>query len=395
VTLPAWVRDRVDHFYAIRMKQDWGGRHILRGRTPGPDAILVNSNDYLGLAADPRITTAMSEALTSGTGQVTLASGALLHGDHPQLRLEAELARHMHAPAGVLCQSGWDANAGLLQAIAGERTPVYVDILAHMSLWSGARAAGAPVHPFRHNDLARLRASIGRSGQGVIAVDSLYSTNGSLAPLGELCDLAEDTGCVLVVDESHSLGTHGCLGEGMTVSAGLAGRVHFRIASLSKAFAGRAGFIACCDEDFVDYFKMEAWPAVFSSTLLPHDVAGLAAALAVIRADCWRRDRLCRVSAFLRDGIAALGFDLDGSASQIVALPAGPEDRVIELRDALESRGVFGSVFCSPATARNRSLVRFSLHAGLTDLHVERILQVCREVRDTCGVGLPRPRKGS
>jgi CAI-1 autoinducer synthase len=376
------------------MKHDWGGQHILHGRTPGPGDILVNSNDYLALAADPRITGAMAATLTA-ENKTTLASGALLHGEHPQLRLEADLARHMHAPGGILCQSGWDANAGLLQAIAGEHTPVYVDMLAHMSLWSGARMAGAQVHPFRHNDLSRLRAGIGRHGQGVIAVDSLYSTNGSLAPLAELCDLAGETGCVLVVDESHSLGTHGYVGEGMVVAAGLAERVHFRIASLSKAFAGRAGFVACCDEAFVDYFKMEAWPAVFSSTLLPHDVAGLSAALAAIRADCWRRDRLRQVSAFLRDEIAALGFDLDGSASQIIALPAGPEKRAIELRDALESRGVFGSVFCPPATSRNRTVVRFSLHAGLTDPQVERILLACLEIRDSLGVGIPQPRRGS
>jgi CAI-1 autoinducer synthase len=240
------------------MQQDWGGRHILHGRTPGPGDILVNSNDYLALAGDPRITGAMTAALSA---QATLASGALLHGDHPQLTFEHELARHLHAPAGILCQSGWDANAGLLQAIAGERTPVYVDYLAHMSLWSGARMAGAPVHPFRHNDLIRLDKAIATHGPGIIAVDSLYSTNGSLAPLAELCDLAGETGCVLVVDESHSLGTHGPNGEGMAAAAGLASRIHFRIASLSKAFAGRAGFIACCDETFVDYFKMESWPA--------------------------------------------------------------------------------------------------------------------------------------
>jgi CAI-1 autoinducer synthase len=376
------------------MKQDWGGQHILHGRTPGPDDILVNSNDYLALATDPRITGAMAAILTAA-GKTTLASGALMHGDHPQLRLEADLARHMHAPAGILCQSGWDANAGLLQAIAGEHTPVYVDMLAHMSLWSGARLAGAQVHPFRHNDLARLRAAISRHGHGVIAVDSLYSTNGSLAPLAELCDLAGETGCVLVVDESHSLGTHGYVGEGMVAAAGLASRIHFRIASLSKAFAGRAGFIACCDEAFVDYFKMESWPAVFSSTLLPHDVAGLSAALTVIRADCWRRDRLRTVSAFLRDEIASLGFDLAGSASQIIALPGGPESRAIEMRDTLENRGVFGSVFCPPATSRNRTVVRFSVHAGLTDSQVERIVRACREVRDILGVGVPPPRKGS
>jgi CAI-1 autoinducer synthase len=269
-----------------------------------------------------------------------------------------------------------------------------VDYLAHISLWSGARMAGAPVHPFRHNDLIRLDKAIATHGPGIIAVDSLYSTNGSLAPLAELCDLAGETGCVLVVDESHSLGTHGPNGEGMAAAAGLASRIHFRVASLSKAFTGRAGFITCCDEAFVDYFKMESWPAVFSSTLLPHDVAGLAAALAAIRSDGWRRDRLHRVAEYMRCELTTTGFDLDGSASQIIALPAGPEHRAIELRDALESRGVFGAVFCPPATTRNRTVVRLSLHAGLTDPQVERILAACREIR-VLHHQIPLPRKGS
>jgi CAI-1 autoinducer synthase len=378
VGLPPRIADRVDRFHRVRYAEEWGGQHILHGRVPSHGDILLNSNDYLALGTDPRITEAMIESLATVGGGV-LASGAPMHGDHPRLRLERALAEHMDAAAGILCQSGWDANARLLQAIADEQTPVYVDMLAHMSLRYGARVAKAPVKPFRHNDLDRLRRAVERNGPGIIAVDSLYGTNGSLAPLAELCDLAEETDCVLVVDESHSLGTHGPHGEGMVVAAGLVSKVHFRVASLSKAFAGRAGFVACPAEDFVDYFKMESPPAVFSSTLPPHDVAGLAAALGVIRADGWRRDRLRDLSSYLRAEIAALGFDLDGSASQIIALPAGPELRAIQIRDALESRGVFGSVFCPPATARHRTVVRFSVHAGLTDDQAEHVVRACRE----------------
>jgi CAI-1 autoinducer synthase len=393
--LPPRILERVNRFHKVRYQQEWGGQHILHGRVPGPGDILLNSNDYLALGADPRITGAMVASLNdSGAG--VLASGALMHGDHPQLRLERALAEHVGAVAGILCQSGWDANIGLLQSIADADTPVYVDMLAHMSLWHGVRAAGAKLVPFRHNDLDRLRVAVKRNGPGVIAVDSLYSNNGSLCPLPSLCDLAGELDCVLVVDESHSLGTHGSLGEGIVASLGLTDRVHFIVASLSKAFAGRAGFIACPAEDFVDYFKMESPPAVFSSTLLPHDVAGLTAALGVIRADGWRRDRLRDVSSYLRAEIAALGFNLDGSDSQIIALPAGPEQRAIEVRDALESRGVFGSVFCPPATARNRTVVRLSVHAGLTGEQARQVVRACREISDELGSSraIPPQRKG-
>ncbi|MFD3555935.1 aminotransferase class I/II-fold pyridoxal phosphate-dependent enzyme [Streptomyces goshikiensis] len=134
--------------------------------------------------------------------------------------LERALATHMGAPAGILCQSGWAANTGLLQALARPGMPVYIDVLAHMSLWEGARIAGATVHRFRHNDIAHLRRRIGDTGPGIILVDSLYSTDGSVCPIPEAAEVAEETGCVLVVDESHSLGTHGARGEGMVFELG-------------------------------------------------------------------------------------------------------------------------------------------------------------------------------
>ncbi|WP_062348167.1 alpha-hydroxyketone-type quorum-sensing autoinducer synthase [Herbidospora yilanensis] len=376
----ARVRARVERFHEARVAGEWGGRELFFGRSPEAGDVLVNSNDYLALAGDDRVAKSIADSLADGLG--TLASGVYVHGDHPQLVLERDLAAHMHAPAGVLCQSGWDANLGLLQAISDAHTPVYVDQIAHMSLAAGARLAGAPLHVFRHNDLGHLRSRTDRHGPGVIAVDALYSTNGSHCPLREMCDLAEETGCVLVVDESHSLGTTGPLGAGMVVELGLAHRVHFRIASLSKAFAGRAGFVTATDPAFVPYFRLESFPAVFSSALPAHDVAGLSATLEAVRADEWRRDRLHQVSEWVRDEVAALGFDLEGSVSQIVALQTGTEWATIEVRELLEEHGVFGAVFAPPATPRDRALVRLSLHAGLGDDDVDRIIAACESVRD-------------
>lgn len=381
VRLPAGLRSRIDQFHDVRVKQTWGGQYITRGRPLQPDSIVLTSNDYLALARDPRIITAMTECLAA-TGNGLLLAAVLLHGDHPLLRLEADLAEHLHSPGGILCQSGWDANIGLLQTIADATTPVYIDLIAHMSLWQGARTAGAPIHPFLHNDVTHLLRKIDDYGPGVIALDSVYSTNGSVCPIADFCAAAEATGSVLVVDESHSLGTHGPHGDGLVAELGLTDRVPFRTASLSKAFAGRAGYIACCTPEFVDYFKYESYPAIFSSTLLPHDVAGLAETLRVIRTDDWRRTRLRAIAAHLRDELSALGYDLDGSASQIISLRTGPDRHAIKIRDLLESRGVFGAVFFPPAIPRRRTLIRFSLHAGLTDAEVEHIVEACRDIRD-------------
>ncbi len=168
----------------------------------------------------------------------------------------------MDAEAGVLCQSGWCANTGLIQSIANKDVPVYIDMLAHTSLWEGIHSAGANAVPFMHNDADHLRKQVKHHGAGVIVVDSLYSTSGSLCPLTEIVEISEENGCILVVDESHSLGTHGPHGKGLVVGLGLTEHVHFRTASLAKAFAGRAGFITC-SERFSEYFRYESNPADF------------------------------------------------------------------------------------------------------------------------------------
>ncbi|HET8700300.1 MAG TPA: alpha-hydroxyketone-type quorum-sensing autoinducer synthase, partial [Nitrococcus sp.] len=256
----------------------------------------------------------------------------------------------------------------------------YVDMMAHMSLHQGILSAGATARPFRHNDVDHLERQMRRHGQGIVVIDSVYSTTGGVAPLAEIVELGLRYGCVLVVDESHSLGTHGPDGAGLVAACGLTEQVHFRTASLAKAFAGRAGLITCSGR-FAEYFKYTARPAIFSSTLLPHEVAGLQAALQVIRREDWRRQRLHGNAQYLRDELNRLGYNLE-SRSQIIGLESGPEQRTIVLRDALESRGIFGSVFCAPATPANRSLMRLSVHATLSGSQLQRIVDACAAIRE-------------
>jgi len=259
--------------------------------------------------------------------------------------------------------------------------PVYIDMLAHASLWEGIRSAGAKAVPVLHNDVAHLERQVLRHGAGVIVVDAVYSTNGSLAPLADIAAVANAQDCVLVVDESHSLGTHGARGEGLVASLGLNDRVHFITASLAKAYCSRAGFIACTTR-FKDYFGCEALPAIFSSSLLPHELAGLSAAHRVIQTETWRRQRLRSVTRRVRRELTAMGFPIGDGTEQIVAFEAGQEILTGHVRDVMERRGIFGSVFSAPATTVNRSLLRLTLHAGMTDADVDRLLDACRDARD-------------
>ncbi|MBU3066348.1 aminotransferase class I/II-fold pyridoxal phosphate-dependent enzyme [Nocardia sp. NEAU-G5] len=381
VTVAARIRDRIEHFYAERATGAPGTRPFLHGRRPTAADVVLTGNDYLALAGDRDIAAAAAAAAHS--------DAAAPQPGPDQSMLERRLARYMHAGAGVVCQSGWDANLGLLQAIADPRTQVHIDAKAHMSLRQGAIAAGAPIRTFRHHDPGHLRAQIATHGPGIIAVDAICSTSGSHSPLPELCRVAEDTGSVLVVDESHSLGIDGPHGTGTVVALGLTERVAFRTASLAKAFAGRAGFIAVHDPDFVDYFRSASYPAVFSSALRYPDIVGLAATLDAVRAADDRRTRVHEVSIAVRKAMADLGFDLSGSDSQIVAVPTGPETHALRVRDILERHGVLGAPFCAPATPSDRTLIRFSLHAALTDRDVDRILMACNEIRYKLGAAPP------
>ncbi len=377
---PEKLAHRIDRFYQERVQKSWGGTHILRGRTPGKDAIILQSNDYLSVAAHPAIIRAQISALEREGNGTVMSAAFLMNRDSPHRALEKQFARFMEADDVILCQSGFAANTGLLQSIADESMPVYLDMFAHMSLWEGARSAGARAIAFPHNSVDYLERQIRRYGPGVIAVDSVYSTNGSICPLKEIVALGNAYDCILVVDESHSLGTHGEQGCGLVPSLGLSEFVHFRTASLAKAFAGRAGIITCGSR-FLDYFMCESRPAIFSSTLLPHEVAGFAETLNVIRRDDWRRTQLDENSTYLREGLSDMGYNVDDSASQIIALESGLESQTKILRDALESRGIFGSVFCAAATPKNRSLIRFSVQAGFSQADLNRVLSVCYDIR--------------
>ncbi len=377
--MPSFVTKRMDEHYVTRVQQLLGGEHMHVWKPAGDGAIMLAGNDYLCIANQPELLAAQARCLSSQRGGMLMSSVFLQQGSS-QHRLEAKLAAWMGAEDGVLAQSGWAANVGLLQTLAEPGVPVYLDMLAHASLWEGVQSAQALGVPFLHNDCAHLARQVAKHGAGVIVVDALYSTNGSIAPLHEIVDIAERSGSILIVDESHSLGTHGPRGAGIVAELGLSERVHFRTASLAKAFAGRAGFLTC-SRHFKGYFLSASRPAIFSSCLLEHELAWFDAALDFIKAADARRSTLHATARKVRAGLAELGYNVADGTEQIIALEAGPEPKTLVLRKALERRGIYGAVFCAPATAKNRSLVRLTLNAGLGDGDCARLLDACTDMR--------------
>ena len=376
--MSAHLAARIQREFTTRWDTLWSGSSLLHGRDAGPGAVRLNGNDYLSLTGHPDIVRAQTESIKSDA-EFVIQSSVFILDAHPARQLELKLAALLGKEDGLICQSGYSANLGLLQSIADEQTVIYMDSLAHTSLWEGARRAGATAHPFRHNDPGHLDRMIERHGPGIVVVDSVYSTTGAICPLIDMVEVTEKHGCMILVDESHSLGTHGPEGAGLCAALGLSHRVHFITASLAKGFAGRAGFLTV-PASMRNYVLSTSYPNMFSSCLLPHEVAALDATLEVIRRADTERERLHANTRRMRERLSDLGYPIHQGTEQIIALEAGTEPATMVLRDLLEERDVFGAVFCAPATSRNRTMVRLTLDAALTDAEMDHVESVAREI---------------
>ena len=372
------LTQRIARDFKPRWDQQWGGKFVLHGKVPGSNAIRLDGNDYLSVTGHPQIVQAQIDALRKAQ-EFVVQSGVFHLNQHPTRALEAALASWVGKDDGFICQSGYAANVGLLQAIADAQTPVYLDMLAHASLWEGVHAARAPAFGFRHNDSAHLARMIAKNGPGIVVVDSVYSTTGALCPLVEMVEVTEQYGCMILVDESHSLGTHGPEGAGLCAALGLSDRVHFITASLAKAFAGRAGFFTA--PAHMRYYVLSAsFPNIFSSSLLPHEIAGLAATLDVIRQSDAARTRLQAHTERLRGSLSEMGYPIHQGSQQIIALEVGTESDTMLLRDQMEARNVFSAMFCAPATGTKRALMRLTLNAGLMESELDHVEAAAREI---------------
>lgn len=373
---PNFLGQRIERYYSRYPKN----QHPYKTSAVNAGGVILSSTDYLSLGGNQDIAQAQAKSfLTTGNRHMS----RVFFGDSEDAltRFEEAMAEFMGAESTLLCQSGWCANTSLIQSICDDKNPVYIDIRAHASLWEGITAAGATARPFRHNSCEMLEKTIKRHGQGTIVVDALYSTQGDIAPLADIAAIAKKYGCILIVDESHSLGLYGKQGAGLISELGLTDQVHFRTASLSKGFASRGGIIAG-SKRHMDYIRYEARPLIFSSAVLAHEAEGLMASLNVIKQEEWRRKRLFRNANYLRLHLLNMGYNVTASQSHIIGLEAGPAERSNKVRIALESFGVFGALFWEPATPVNETLLRFTVTANLSQEQLNKIVASCYAIRD-------------
>jgi glycine C-acetyltransferase/8-amino-7-oxononanoate synthase len=336
-----------------------GPRVLLDGRP----VLLLCSNDYLGLAADPRVRGAAAEAALrwgAGAGASRLIAGNM----EPHRDLELRLAAFKGYEAALLFGSGYLANIGAISALAGRGGIVFSDELNHASIVDGCRLARAETFVYRHGDAEHLARGLAEAGEraALIVSDGVFSMDGDVAPLAELVRLAREHGCRLMIDEAHATGALGPGGRGSVAAAGLSDEVDLVVGTLGKAL-GSYGAYVCASAELRDFLLNTSRSFIFSTALPPPALAAASAALELLEAEPQRVERLRANAAALREGLLAEGLEAGDGESQIVPLRVGEAEPTMSLCEALLERGVFAQGIRPPTVPPGSSRLRFSVMA--------------------------------
>ncbi len=351
------------------------------GRTGTSPTVVLVANDYLGLSADSRVREAATRAIAEfGTSRCS----SPLAGGHSPLhrRLEDRIARFLQQEAATIFASGYQANVGIISALVGRGDLILTDLFNHASIVDGARLSGAEVRFFQHNSPSHLDTVLEREAAGrrvLVVVEGVYSADGDIVHLPELCRVAHERGALVMLDEAHSLGVLGAGGRGAAEHFGLLGDVDIIMGTMSKSLASVGGFMAA-DRALVDAVAHSARSLIFSAALPPAGAAAALTALEILDAEPERRERLWRNCRILLDGLKARGFDTMGSETPVIPIRVGDPARTIEFTAELRRRGIFVCPAIPPMVQSHLSRVRGHVTAGHDPVVLELALPVIEEV---------------
>ena len=321
--------------------------------------VNLSSNNYLGLTTHPRLRKAALEATETfgvGSGSVrTIAGTMAIH-----IELERKLAEFKKVDAVVVFQSGFTANAGTVSAILTKDDVVISDALNHASIIDGCRLSRATIKVFPHKDVdaaRRIISELPANQRRLLITDGVFSMDGDLGPLAALCDLAESTGCIMMVDDAHASGVFGQNGRGTIDHFGVHGRVDIQVGTLSKAIGALGGYVAG-NRNLIDFLHQRARPFLFSTSHPPAVAAACIAALDVLLEEPEIMERLWDNTRFFKEGLVRLGFDTGISESPITPVIAGDSAKANLLSDRLFEAGVFAQAIGFPTVARDKARVR-------------------------------------
>ena len=321
--------------------------------------VNLSSNNYLGLTTHPRLRQKAREAVEQfgvGTGSVrTIAGTMAMH-----MELERKLAEFKKVEAVVVFQSGFTANAGTVSAILTKDDVVISDELNHASIIDGCRLSRAAIKVFPHKDVDAARKIIEGLPAGqrkLLITDGVFSMDGDLGPLPELCELAEQTGCIMMVDDAHASGVFGKNGRGTIDHFGVHGRVDVQVGTLSKAIGALGGYVAGT-RALIEFLYHRARPFLFSTSHPPAVAAACIAAIDVLLEEPEIIDPLWENTRFFKGGLEALGFNTGVSESPITPVVTGDGALAMKLSDRLFQEGVFAQGIAFPTVAKDKARVR-------------------------------------
>jgi glycine C-acetyltransferase len=354
-----------------------------RTRFDGKDVINLASNNYLGLAAHPRMKEAAAKAAArygAGSGAVRTIAGTMsLHRE-----LEERFAVFKGAEAAIMFQSGFTANRGTVAAILGKEDVIVSDQLNHASIIDGARLSRAEIRVFPHKDAEAadklLEETKADGRHQLLITDGVFSMDGDIAPLPALVEVAEKYGAIMMIDDAHASGVLGTNGKGTVSHFGIdPSRVDVQVGTLSKAIGALGGFIAG-PRHLIDWLANRGRPFLFSTSAPPAVAAACIEALKIIEEEPERLERLWSNTEFFKKGLHDLGFDTGASETPITPVIAGEEATAVELASQLWDEGVFTPAIVFPTVPKGRSRVRTIVTADHTQDDLTEALEVFQKV---------------
>jgi glycine C-acetyltransferase len=343
-------------YRSLRILDD---RQQATSRVDGRTVVNLSSNNYLGLTTHPKLIARARQAIEEygvGTGSVrTIAGTMAIH-----MELERRLATFKKTEAVVVFQSGFTANAGTVSAILGKDDVIISDALNHASIIDGCRLSRAAIKTFPHKDVAaarRVLQELPAAQRKLLVTDGVFSMDGDLGPLPELCSLAEEFGCIMMVDDAHASGVFGKNGRGTIDHFDVHGRVDVQVGTLSKAIGALGGYVAGA-RSLIEFLYQRARPFLFSTSHPPSVAATCIGAIDLLENEPQLIEQLWENTRFFKKGLQNLGFDTGMSESPITPVIAGDASRAMKLSDRLFEEGVFAQGIGFPTVPRDKARVR-------------------------------------
>jgi len=375
---------RAQGFYPyFRCIEQSYGNHVV---CEGKEKIMIGSNNYLGLAQDPRVVEAAVEATrkfgAGCTGSRLLNGTISLHND-----LEEALADFLQREAVILFSTGFFANQGALAALTEADDVILCDKENHASIIEGCQVAPAKLIPYRHNSAEVLRNRLKRlpadAGKLVI-MDGVFSMSGDIADLPPMVQAAKEFGAALYVDEAHSLGVVGPEGRGVVHHFGVNDEVDIVMGTFSKSLGSMGGFIAGSAE-MVEFLKHKARCMIFTASLAPAVVGGVLKALEIMRAEPERIEQLWRNTRKMHEGFKQIGFKIGSTQTPIVPILIGSEAKAFAFSQRLYDEGVFATPAIYPAVRYGEAIVRTSFMSSHTDQDLDKVLEIFAKIAKELG----------